>query len=202
MTLGPDFFRPLYAVDPDPWSLASRWYEQRKYALTMASLTRPRYRHVFEPGCSVGVLTEHLAARCDRLLAWDLDPTARAQAGDRVRTWPNVTVHEGQVPADWPVGRFDLVVLSEIGYYLGPDDLGLLVERAHDSLEPGGELVLAHWRHEVPDYPGEADTVHAAFAAHQGLRALAEHLEEDFRLDVLTRTPPAPQSVAAREGLC
>ena len=58
MTLSPSYFDDMYAANRDPWSLASRWYEQRKYAVTLACLTRPRYRRAFEPGCSIGVLTE------------------------------------------------------------------------------------------------------------------------------------------------
>ncbi len=202
MSLGPDFFRDAYRGDADPWRLATRWYERRKYALTLAALTRPRYRSAFEPGCSVGVLTEQLADRCDRLLAWDLDPTARAQARARVADRPTAAVACGRVPGDWPAARFDLVVLSEVGYYLDPPDLARLVRRAHDCLEPGGEVVAVHWRHPVPEYPTTGDAVHDALLAHPGLHRLAGHVEDDFRLDVLVRVPPGPGSVAAREGLC
>lgn len=202
MSLGADYFEKLYAGASDPWSLGSRWYEQRKYALTVAALTRPRYRSAFEPGCSVGVLTGLLAARCDRLLSWDVADEAVRQAGTQVRSHPGAMVQRGAVPADWPAGTFDLVVVSEVGYYLDADDLGRLVDLAHDSLEPGGELVLAHWRHPVEDYPLRGDDVHAAFLAHDRLEAVSRHVEPDFRLDVLVRTPPAARSVAAREGLC
>ena len=58
------YFTDMYAEASDPWGLAERWYEQRKYAITVAMLPQPRYRHAFEPGCSVGVLTERLAGRC------------------------------------------------------------------------------------------------------------------------------------------
>ncbi|EWC58680.1 Methyltransferase type 12 [Actinokineospora spheciospongiae] len=197
MSLGPDYFTAQYAADPDPWGFRSRWYEQRKYALTLAALTRPRYRSAFEPGCSVGVLTAALAQRCDRVLAWDLDPTARAQAA--AGTPDNVVVDAGQVPGDWPPGEHDLVVLSEVGYYLDATDLRRLVDLAVGSLARDGELVLVHWRHPVADYPADGDTVHRAFLADSPLHRQVGHLEPDFRLDVLTRQPG---SVATREGLC
>ena len=38
MTLGADYFAGIYAAADDPWGLASRWYERRKYALTVAAL--------------------------------------------------------------------------------------------------------------------------------------------------------------------
>ena len=58
------YFEQIYDHDPDPWGFESRWYEHRKYALTMAALPEPHYRSAFEPGCSIGVLTDLLAPRC------------------------------------------------------------------------------------------------------------------------------------------
>ncbi|MFE7421819.1 hypothetical protein [Rhodococcus sp. NPDC057529] len=63
--MGPSYFDAMYAASPDPWGFGDRWYEQRKYALTLAALPRPRYRRAFEPGCSIGILTAALAHRCD-----------------------------------------------------------------------------------------------------------------------------------------
>lgn len=71
-----DYFAKMYAAQSDPWDFESRWYEQRKYALSVAMLPKPRYRRAFEPGCSIGVLTEKLSERCDSVLATDIVPTA------------------------------------------------------------------------------------------------------------------------------
>ena len=62
----------MYTESADPWQLQTRWYERRKYAITLALLPYARYRHAFEPGCSVGVLTEHLVHRCDHVTATDV----------------------------------------------------------------------------------------------------------------------------------
>ena len=62
----------MYARVAGSVGTADRWYERRKYAITMAMLPLPRYRHAYEPGCSVGVLTELLAARCDHVTATDV----------------------------------------------------------------------------------------------------------------------------------
>ena len=202
MSLPPSYFDDLYERDADPWRLASRWYEERKYALTLAALSRPRYRSAFEPGCSVGVLTAGLARRCDALLAWDVAAPAIEAARARTADEQGTTVACGQVPHDWPEGRFDLIVVSELGYYLSTAELDRVAERVSASLEPGGELVLVHWRHPVADYPLRGDDVHARFTDRAELTGLAHHHEADFLLDVLVRTPPAADSVAAREGLC
>jgi len=53
-------FDKLYADKPDPWGLAAKWHDRRKYAITVASLPRQRYRNCYEPGCSIGELTRML----------------------------------------------------------------------------------------------------------------------------------------------
>lgn len=199
MTLPATYFDRLYEQASDPWSLADRWYEERKYAVTTASLPRRRFRRAFEPGCSVGVLTEHLATRCDELIAADISSAPVIAARQRVERYPHVTVRRMHVPEQWPEGEFDLIVLSEIGYYQSPESLVALADRAINSLTDDGVLLAVHWRHPVADYPLTGDEVHAVIRGDRRLASLAEHVEPDFRLDLLAR-PGAP-SVAQVEGL-
>lgn len=205
MTLRPEYFERLYAADPDPWGFEQRWYERRKYALTLAALPEPRYRSAFEPGCSVGVLTEALASRCDRLLASDAAPQAVTRARQRLAAHPHVTVERRVLPADWPVGTFDLVVLSELLYYFALTDLDRVLHLAAAAVAPGGTLLAVHWRHPVADYPLTGDTVHDRLAAVSRLPQVVSHREDDFALDVYLRPGlgqrPDALSVAARTGL-
>jgi SAM-dependent methyltransferase len=193
------YFDRLYASDPDPWRFAERWYERRKRDITLACLPHERYAAGFEPGCSVGLLTEALAERCDTLLSTDVAAAAVSAARRRVAHLGHVRVEQRAVPGEWPEGAFDLVLVSEVGYYLGPDDLGLLAQRVVTSLTTGGVLVLCHWRHPVDDYPIVGDEVHERMRALTGLHCVARHDEEDFLLEVLAGGPP--ESVARREGL-
>jgi SAM-dependent methyltransferase len=180
----PSYFERLYAEAPDPWGFETRWYEQRKYALTLASLTRPRYARAFEPGCSIGVLTELLSARVDELVAAEASPLALASARQRCKGRDGVSVLQLSVPEQWPDGNFDLVVLSELGYYFPPTELQVLIERTAASLRPDGEIVAVHWRRET-DYPMTGDEVHAAIRATPGLTGVAHYEEDPFILDVL-----------------
>jgi SAM-dependent methyltransferase len=195
VTLGPDYFAQVYAASPDPWGFTTRWYEQRKYALSLAMLPRREYDDAFEPGCSIGVLTGLLAPRCKRLLSWDVSPQAVEEARRRA---PSATVEQRMIPAEWPPGSYDLIVFSEVLYYLGPDDLRRVLELAAGSLKPGGTLLAVHWRHHVADYPLTGDEAHEAIP-RTGLSLLAEHREADFRAEVYVNGPPT--SVAAAEGL-
>jgi cyclopropane fatty-acyl-phospholipid synthase-like methyltransferase len=204
VSLGPDYFDGVYAAADDPWSLASRWYERRKYAVTVAALPRERYARGLEVGCSVGVLTEQLAERCDALLALDVAASAVRTASVRTAAFPQVRVEQRRLPDAWPGGSFDLIVLSEVLYYLAAGDAAELLQRASAALEPEGTLVVVHWRHPVADYPRSGDEVHEALAADAaglGLARTVHHEELDFLLDVYLRTPPEPRSVAQREGL-
>jgi trans-aconitate methyltransferase len=190
----------MYAADPDPWQFRTRWYEQRKYAATLAALPRARYRTGFEPGCSIGVLTAQLARRCDRLLAFDPVASAVSAARSAVADLPGVRVDQGALPEDWPDTALDLIVLSEVGYYLDRPALDATLARAVAALQDGGDLVAVHWRHPVADYPLTGDEVHAALRALPGLSRVLAHEETDFWLEVFRCG--APDSVARREGLC
>lgn len=177
MSLTSGYFDSLYAANRDPWGLSTRWYEARKYALTIAALPRARYRRGFEPGCSIGVLTALLAERCDRLVASDTSSTALSVAKTRVPG--KVELVHAAVPEAWPSGTFDLIVCSEIGYYLSPGDLDGLTTRAVASLEPDGHLVAVHWRPKVAEYPGDGALVHRRFA---GAFSQLAHYEDEFVL--------------------
>jgi cyclopropane fatty-acyl-phospholipid synthase-like methyltransferase len=184
--LAVDYFEKIYAASADPWGFASRWYEARKYALTLAALPNRRYARAFEPGCSIGVLTEQLAARCDHVVAADLVPDVAARARARLIDHPNVEVRALAIPDAWPEGRFDLIVLSEVVYYLAADGVAALLARIEDSLEVGGHVVAVHWTGET-DYPLSGDEAHALLDAHPTWRQLARYAEASFVLAVYER---------------
>jgi SAM-dependent methyltransferase len=201
MTLGPEFFDEVYAAGADPYGFESRWYEQRKYAITLALLPSEHYGDAFEPGCSIGVLTGLLAPRCDRLLAWDGAAAPAQAAARRNAAFPQVSVEQRWLPGDWPGGSFDLIVFSELLYYFGDEDLGLVLSRAAGALRPGGTLIAVHWRHPAERYPRSGDDAHAAVGRQPGLARLGGYADADFLAEVYQRADGAPSSVAAVEGL-
>jgi SAM-dependent methyltransferase len=182
------YFEEIYASDPDPWGFQSRWYEQRKYALTMAALPEARYRSAFEPGCSIGVLSALLAPRCDQLIATEIIPSALAQARQRLAPYPHVRLSEEAIPAHWPDGPFDLVVLSEIAYYFDAATLAGIVDRLLGTMERGATLVGVHWRGPT-DYPLSGDAAHEILDDRRSLVRTVHHVEADVLLDVWRREP-------------
>ena len=201
MTLGPGHFRERYDASPDPYRLAERWYETRKYALTVALLPRGRYRSAFEPGCSIGVLTAQLASHCDSLLACDAIPNAVASARSRTAGRPGVRVEQRVIPGEWPTQSFDLIVFSEILYYFDDADLSQMLRLGLLALRPGGHLVAVHWRHPAPDHPRAGDEVHQILAADRRLARLARYRDPDFTAEVYARSDGDLRSVAQAEGI-
>ena len=199
MILDPAYFDQMYAAADDPWGFTSRWYEQRKYALTLGLLPRERYDAAFEPGCSIGVMTEQLGRRCTSVLACDVAPAAVKAAATRVSGQPGVRVEQRVLPDQWPDGDFDLIVFSEFLYYFGGPDLQRLLDRARAALRPGGTLIAVHWRHPVAEYPRSGDEVHQMLARQAGLSRLAEHREPDFIAEAYLNGPLI--SVAEATGL-
>jgi hypothetical protein len=180
------YFDEIYRTDVDPWGFESSWYEQRKYALTMAALPEPHYGSAFEPGCSVGVLSALLAPRCDRLLATDIVPAVLDRAGERCRALPTAHFEVRAIPEAWPPGPFDLVVLSEIGYYFDGPALDQILFQLSATTTPSATVVGVHWRGET-NYPLTGDETHALIDQRPELRRIAHHLEPEFVLDVWSR---------------
>ncbi|MFG3283304.1 class I SAM-dependent methyltransferase [Streptomyces sp. NPDC048111] len=194
----------MYRNAADPWHLAERWYERRKYDLTVAALPQERYRRAFEPACSVGELTRRLAVRCDTVLACDRVAGAVRTAQQRTSDLPQVTVRQMTVPAQWPEGTFDLIVLSEMLYYLDSATVQSVLDHTVAALEPGGTLVTVHWNHPVDEHLSTGSDIAEVLAKLPGVRLLADHREDDFVLQVHQRLGPdggRPATPAEQEGL-
>lgn len=190
-SLPPTYFDDVYRANDDPWSFETSDYERRKYDATLAALSRPRYKSAFEIGCSIGVLTQQLADRCDHLLAVDASELPLAKARQRLADRPNVRLEQMAIPVDFPKGPFDLILVSEVGYYLSLEDLGIARQCMIDALQTGGDLLLVHWTPFVHDYPLTGDAVHAFFLQATGADGPLEHRlgqrAETYRLDLFRK---------------
>ena len=190
-SLGSRYFDDVYRANPDPWGFATSPYEAAKYAATLAALPRPHYPTAFEAGCSIGVLTAQLASRCGQLLSADISERALAAARERCVGLENVRFEQRTLPSEFPGGSFDLILVSEVGYYLAMPDLLAFRERAIRGLAPAGHLLLVHWTPLVHDYPLTGHEVHKTFLASAApggpIKHLAGRQEEKYRLDLFER---------------
>ncbi len=97
-----------------------------------------------------------------------------------------------ELPDELPAGRFDVIVLSEVGYYWTLSDLDRFVDWLRTALAPGGRLILVHWT-GLTDYPLTGDQVHDRIVARSEkfLGIIQRAVETAYRLDVLARSSQA-----------
>ena len=193
MTLPPRYFEEVYGASDDPWHFETSAYEAAKYARTLAALPLESYARGLEVGCSIGVLTAQLAHRTRALVATDINEKALARARERCAALPQVCFERRALPDDLPAGPFDLVLLSEVLYYLSPADLERALDAVLARLSPGGTLLLVHWTPPVHDYPQTGDAVHEAARRRVGhglrWRRGERHgnAQQGYRLDLFER---------------
>ena len=180
----------LHAEQEDPWGTDDRWYEARKRDLLLAVLPRRRHGRALEVGCSAGALAAVLRERVTSLVAADRSPAALRAARERLGTTADLRLMD--LPHEWPEGSFDLVVVSEVGYFLSPSALDLLVERVAGCLERDGTVLLSHWRHPVAGWALDGPDVHERFAERLGRPLQAAYDDRDVQVRVHAHDPVWP----------
>ncbi len=186
----PEYFDKVYAADADPWNYTTSPYEQRKYAATLAALPRARFHRAFEPGCSIGVLTRMLARRCGHLLAADISEASLDRARARCCGMQNVTFRRMPIPARWPRGMFDLIVLSEVLYYLSRRDVRDTVRGTSRALRAGGVVIIVHWLGTTGTSRGGDQVAREFISQARRLPVIVRRRTRQYRLDVLRRRGP------------
>lgn len=196
-----EHFEQLFRSDADPWHYRTSWYERRKRDVLMSALPHERYRRGFEPGCANGELTLRLAERCDELHASDGSEEAVARAAERIQGNGNVHLRQADVCEDWPAGAFDLIVFSELGYYLPEKGLKAALQQSTERLDPNGTFIACHWRGRFDDFLRDGTSTHRIIGQtfrREGWTCTIRHDEEDFLLEAWS--PDArPVSELARE---
>jgi SAM-dependent methyltransferase len=181
-------FEQRYRADPDPWRYTDSEYERAKYEATLAACGEGPFRSALELGGSIGVFSALLAPRCERLETIDFSATAAALARRRLRAQPHVAVIVGRIPEALAVGQHDLVVASEVLYYLDPEAFAQTLRALERLIASGGRLVCVHWRPGGPERPLDAVAVHDVIRRQPWLRQLRSAGEdEEYLLDAFER---------------
>jgi peptidoglycan/xylan/chitin deacetylase (PgdA/CDA1 family)/GT2 family glycosyltransferase len=181
---------------PDPWGYTNN-YEQLKYAQTLSLIDGMRIERAVELACAEGHFTVLLAPRVGHLLAADVSATALERAAVRCRDHANVDYQQLDLRTGTLPQEVDLIVCSEVLYYLDPPEVRELAGRIRDALRPGGVLVMAH-AHVLTDEPTAtgfdwghahgAKGLGAIFANTSGLRFVRELRSELYRIQLFERT--------------
>jgi SAM-dependent methyltransferase len=131
----------IYGQGDDPWGFRTSAYEQEKFAATVEALVKPRYRSALEIGCGNGELARHIALRCDRYIGIDAVGTALEAAR---RAVPNGHFVQAYLPCPLPDGAHDLVILSEILYFLDAPGLVALAQQIAERWQEA-EVLSVNW---------------------------------------------------------
>ena len=188
------YFQDLYAANRDPWRYETSAYEKHKYDATLDVLPRATYRQGLELGCSIGVLTERLSRICEQLTA--VDTSSRALDEARRRCPSEVHFVQAHLPdGDWS-GCYDLVVASEVLYFLELPAIAVLGARLSRLMSSGAHLLLVHWTGST-NYPLSADQATRAMRDAIPSSVVHEQREAEYRLDLwqFTGGRPAAEEV-------
>lgn len=161
-SLTKDYFDKLYQQQADPWNFEQSDYENEKYRETL-NVLGTHYASALEIGCSVGVLTYMLAARCTKLLAVDISEKPIEIARKRCENQPQVTFKALDISTEFPTNAYDLILISEVGYYLTEEKLLELYQNCKKNISDQGQILLVHWTGFVEEYPLSGKEVHKLF---------------------------------------
>jgi SAM-dependent methyltransferase len=176
-------FERLYAASPDPWRYDSSEYERGKYAATLAALDGRSYRRALEVGGSIGAFTELLADRCAALTALDFSARAVGLARTRLSERAHVSVLEASFPEQAPAGEWDLVVCSEVLYYLDRVALERAVGWLREQLSAAATVLAVDWRGPTTTEPHDGNEVHDLLRERLAAWHALEGRQPGYRLD-------------------
>ncbi|CAD7813136.1 Ubiquinone biosynthesis O-methyltransferase [Chryseobacterium aquaeductus] len=189
-SLDSEYFKDVYEANDDPWNFETSEYEAEKYAATILSLPRKHYENVLEIGCSIGVLTQLLAQKSTQLLAIDVSEKALNLAAKRCEKLSNTTFKKMNFPEELPDESYDLMMISEVAYYLSASDWQFAIFGLYERLLPEGNVVLVHWLPVVHDYPQTGDEVHNSFEKlmKDKMTNVFSTRAENYRIDVWAKS--------------
>ena len=176
-------FEHLYRDSPDPWGYRTSEYEQAKYAATLEALPKPTHGLSLEVGCSIGVFTGLLTKRCEHVVAIDFSHSAIGLAHQNLAGVENVDLLRAGFPEDTPPGSWDLIVCSEILYYLQRPQLEEAIGWTRAQLAYGASIVVVSWRGIGRDEPFTGDEVHDRLARELAEWHALDAREDGYRLD-------------------
>jgi 2-polyprenyl-3-methyl-5-hydroxy-6-metoxy-1,4-benzoquinol methylase len=185
-------FDQLYAGLSDPFGaeLPQYRYQQRKYDSLLSMLPRRRYHNVLDVGCGLGTFTRKLAPFAEHVLGTDISAEAVGQARKLSIKHPNITYSQQDVlDNSQQEASFDLIVLADMLYYVGPlTDVGLksIASNLSRRLAPGGLLLLVnHYFFGVDLSSRGTREIHDAFRWASRLERVAEYRRAFFLATLL-----------------
>jgi LmbE family N-acetylglucosaminyl deacetylase len=182
-----EHFNTLFRTSIDPWGYDMEPYEQYRFQKTIDLLEDRSYECGLELGCANGALSKRLSPLCDTLAAVDGSTEALEIARERLSDAAHVRFNHASLPEKTPHGPFDLIVASDVLYYLGVAGIGELMAKLDAAALPNCRLLIAN-------YLGKTDTLVTGEMASEVAIAHLPHWKvieaqrcDQLRIDVLER---------------
>ena len=183
-------FENKFRDNIDPWDYTHSRFERAKRGVLLRACGPSRHGRVLELGCAIGETTRGLAKLSLRLIAVDASPTALKEAMRRVPRSRGVRFQCAILPDEMPRGPFDLIVTSELVYYLRAHHINPLADRIFAALAPGGMTVILNHRRPFDDAAVLPALAHLRLRCRLATRmnVLKNASHRHFDITVLQRT--------------
>jgi 2-polyprenyl-3-methyl-5-hydroxy-6-metoxy-1,4-benzoquinol methylase len=188
--ISPAGFEQKFLANIDPWNYTTSAFERYKRDVLLRACGCRTFGRGLELACAIGMTSRCLAQRCLRLLAVDSSLTALAEAKRRTRDSERITFRQALLPNETPRGPFDLIIASEIAYYIDQHALYQLLRKLEMALSPNGRIVFLNHTRQFDD------AAQLPALAHKRLRRKLENTmhivfhERQSRFDVVAFQKP------------
>ena len=105
------------------------------------------------------------------------------EARRRLEGLDRVSVRTALLPNQMPSGRFDLIVVSELLYYMRLRDADRLVRKLAHAIVPGGRIVLLHHHTDFNDAAQKPDLAQKRACTTLSKRMVLRYHYRDRRFD-------------------
>jgi trans-aconitate methyltransferase len=153
-------FERKFQANRDPWNYRFSPFERYKREVLLKACGLSKRGRGLELACANGESTQQLARRCLTFVAVDGSVTALADAKRRVSRDLKVKFARVDLTRQMPRGPFDLIIVSELAYYLPPHALGTLKTCLVRALARHGRIVVLNHLIHFDDAAQHAAVAH------------------------------------------
>lgn len=202
MTAEVENWNSLFETE-DPWNYSSP-YELKKYAHTLQMLPPETPKSALEIGCAEGIFTAMLAEKVERLTALDISDVALERCRKRCNKFTHINFLQHDISDGPPGGSYELIVCSEILYYLKDQNvLKNFATKITQALRDGGHILMTHSNMVTDDrlHTGfDFNEIGALYIGHvfseiTELEFVRELRTELYRVQLFCKSIPADRTI-------
>jgi SAM-dependent methyltransferase len=138
-------FEKLYSgTARDAWRYEQGEFTRLRFDMLAEMLPQASIGAVLEVGCAEGHFTRILALRAKQVVACDISELAIQRSKQNCLGLRNVQFIRADVRKGLPIGFFDLILCSDVLYYLSKKEAVHVLESFARSLRPGAFLLFSN----------------------------------------------------------